>query len=217
MKATIKQTGMAKGLIPVFALITSAACFAGDTYVEPAPMPAPAPAPSLWNWFVGGSAIYVDGWEDEMWTFHVGAEKFVGQTSHALFLEIGWAGDDDKWNNKPYRPTTTWEWDVDLIPVSLNYKFERPLFGSSLHYYLGGGVGVLFADADMKRSLDGRTVEKDSWSDEVLFGQLVGGLAWNLTDNFEILGGVRWMYFENMDLDNGNDEVAAEVGLRFNF
>ena len=225
---------MAKGLIPVFALITSAACFAGDTYVEsaPAPMPAPTPAPSFWNWFVGGSYNYVDGWEDEMWTLHVGTEKFVGLTSHGVYLEIGWAGDN--WSGSDTDTNVLFEdnfydvdWkeeeDFDMLPVSLNYKFERPLFSSSsLRYYLGIGGGIVFLDAEWKLTeewnatgggTDFNQTFKESASDELWFGQLFAGLAWNITDNFELYGGGRWMFFEG----GGGDNPAGELGLRYNF
>ena len=125
MKMTATKRSGAKRWIPVLALLATGVASAGDTYVEETYAP-PAPAPSLWQWFAGASVGYLDDMDDEFWGFHVGAEKFVGCYSHALFLEVGWTGDDDKGSIGG----TSYKIDVDIVPITLNYKFEAPLFGS---------------------------------------------------------------------------------------
>jgi hypothetical protein len=199
-------------------VLTSATSFAG----EPVMMPMePAPAPSLWSWFAGGSAGYMDDADTEFYSGHLGMEKHVGATSHAFFLEIGYFELDDTVSLRDRFENMRWDFDldVDFIPVTLNYKFERPLFGN-VNYYLGAGAGVMFIDGD-------------SDDDTVFTAQGFGGLVWNVSDCFEIFGGARWIYLDEVEMSNRfdlgddygffdgktdtSDDVLAEIGLRYNF
>lgn len=218
-------------MIPLLALLTSAACFAGETYVEPAPMPAPAPAPSLWTWFAGGSVGFMDELEDEYWSIHAGVEKQSGCFSHAFFVEVGWTGD----SQETYYYGIDIEGGIndrvklsaDLVPITLNYKFEAPLFGSqSWHWYAGGGIGALYGDISYRldRQFPGGSydfVESASSSDWVFFGQISAGVVWNLTESFEIFGGGRWLYFDDLSVGSegldSSDDLMGEIGIRFNF
>ena len=204
MKNTTKT--ITKRLAAALVLLSSATSFAG----EPVMMPMePAPAPSLWSWFAGGSVGYLNDFEEEFYSVHVGAEKFSGETSHAIFLEVGYAEYDETIFGISV--------DVDFVPVTLNYKFERPLFGCrNLNWYASAGVGVLFADLDVDYDADrdGRT---SGGSDEVLMAQAGLGLAYNLGTNFEIYGGGRWVWFDDVDAWDGGDDIMGEIGLRYNF
>jgi len=167
----------------------------------------PAPAPSLWSWFAGGSIGYLNDFEEEFYSIHVGAEKFSGETSHAIFLEVGYAEYDETIFGTSV--------DIDFVPVTLNYKFERPLTGN-INWYAGVGAGALFIDADAGGFSD---------DDTVFTGQAFLGLVWNISDRFEIFGGGRWIYLdggsfsdsgESVDTDS-DDDILGELGLRFNF
>ena len=224
MKKAAKTQNRAKRLIPVLALLTAGVAYAGDTYVEPAPAPAP---PSMWQWFAGTSVGYLDDMDDEFWGFHIGAEKFVDCYSHALFLEVGWTGDDDK--GSIYAPPgtvflypRTYKVDVDIVPITLNYKFEAPLFGSErFHWYIGAGLGAMYGDIDLKVTDSMGYSSKSSNDDWIFYAQTAAGIVWNLSDRFEIFGGARYSWFDDINVGgetyNGSDQAMGEVGLRYNF
>jgi hypothetical protein len=199
-------------------VLSSATSFAG----EPVMMPMePAPAPSLWSWFAGGSVGYLTDAEEEFYSVHLGAEKHVGETSHALYLEVGYFEFSESGIFEDIASTDGpigYDLDVDFIPVTLNYKFERPLF-NNVNYYLGAGAGAMFIDGD-------------SDDDTVFTAQASFGLVWNVSERFEIFGGGRWLYLDEVEFSNrveygegqffdaksdSSDDWLAEIGLRFNF
>lgn len=181
----------------------------------------------MWQWFAGTSVGYLDDMDDEFWGFHVGAEKLVDCYSHALFLEVGWTGDDDK--GSIYAPPgtvflypRTYKVDVDIVPITLNYKFEAPLFGSErFHWYIGAGLGAMYGDIDLKVTDSMGYSSKSSNDDWIFYAQTAAGIVWNLSDRFEIFGGARYSWFDDINVGgetyNGSDQAMGEVGLRYNF
>jgi len=175
-----------------------------------APVPGsggPAPASSLFeNFFIGGSFGYLHESEDEMWHAQLGIDlqpKLAGM-DQAVFLEVG------------YNELKFFGVEQKIIPVTLNYKLERPIAGP-VKIYAGGGagfvvwLGLAFYDASGAVNAD----------DEVFWGQVFGGLVYDLTEQFEIFAGIRGLFLDEVQLNGfttqSGDDLLWEVGGRFNF
>lgn len=220
MADVMKKTAMT--LLTGLALAATAQ--AGEDYS--AKTPAPAPAPCLWTWFAGGSGGYVDDIDNDMWTLHIGKEyKCPGSNaSHAIFLEVGWTGWDDDTNYGAINDDGDLkvDWDFDVIPITLNYKYESQLT-NRLNWYVGGGLGVAISSIDWSASL-GEKKASDDDSETNFYGHLFAGLVYNVSDTFEIFGGARYLYMDGTDDIDGvdidgvlDDDFFYELGARFNF
>lgn len=169
-----------------------------------------------------GENLDVEDADFDMYTLHVGRD--LGQVigcDMAAYLEVGYLdgemGVDGQFFNStnPGLPfgLNSFSTDVDLeiIPVTINFKLERPLFGP-VSAYLTAGAGYAFTEA----SVDG-----DSDRDGGFYAHGSFGLLYNINEQCEVYGGGRWMYLDNLDfgadgfeLDNA---LAWEVGFRYNF
>lgn len=206
---------MMKTTLTVIAgLALAASAQAGEDYSAKAP-PAPAPAPCLWTWFAGGSVGYLDDAKDAMYTLHIGKEfKCPGsEKSHAIFLEIGYATDDFKASERNgSTQSTIITGDITIVPVTINYKYEDVLTGN-LNWFVGAGAGVAFGEA----SVDTPSYISDE-DERFFYGQIFGGLVYNVSESFEVFGGVRAIY-----MNDGSKWSAFEydwifdVGARYNF
>lgn len=225
-------------------LTVTATAFAGSSKEVVAPAPAPAPV-SLGGWFVGGTfgqfetdsnfseffdtpttflgeTLDVEDADFDMYTLHVGRD--LGQVigcDMAAYLEVGYFDGqidvDGRFFNS-FNPNFPFglnnfsaDVDLEIIPVTINFKLERPLFGP-VSAYLAAGAGYAFTEA----SVDG-----DSDRDGGFYAHGSFGLLYNINEQFEVYGGGRWMYLDNLDfgadgfeLDNA---LAWEVGFRYNF
>ena len=111
-------------------------------------------------------------------------------------------------------------YDLDIMPITINVKLERPLTGN-LNAYFGAGVGAALVDL----SVDGGAWGDLSDDDWVFVGQLFAGLNYNFNPNFEVYGGARWIYYDDASLSEGgvsvdfemDDDFLFELGARFNF
>lgn len=209
-------------------LAIAATAQAGEDYSAKA-APVVAPAPCLWTWFAGGSGGYIDDIDNEMWTIHVGKEYKCpdSKCSHAIFLEVGWTswdGSDIYRRDYPYKTTENGRYDIDLdfsvVPITINYKYECQLV-NRLNWYIGGGLGVAISSIDI--DFPGSSNDWDD-SETNFFAQAATGLVWNISDSFEIFGGVRYLYMDGNDDVDGHDipgilddDFFYELGLRFNF
>jgi opacity protein-like surface antigen len=111
-------------------------------------------------------------------------------------------------------------YDLDILPITLNLKLERQLSGG-LNAYFGGGLGMARVDfsADVGSFGD---FSDDDW---VFTAQIFAGLSYNVTQNFEVYGGARWIYLDDADLSDSDlsvgldleDDWLLELGLRYNF
>ena len=206
-------------------LALAASAQAGEDYSAKAPAPVPTAAPCLWTWFAGGSVGYVDDIDNEMYTLHVGAEyKCPGsESSHAIFLEVGYVDWNDSEHYGLYDGdyqygTAKYSYDYNVVPITINYKYERPLFGA-FNWYIGGGLGVAVSSIDIDTPFG--DVDDD---ETTFFAQAATGLVWNISDSFEIFGGVRYLYMDGSDEIDGidtrgilDDDFMYELGARFNF
>lgn len=202
---------------------------------------APADDP-LWNWFAGGGSGYLADNEIALWNGHFGLDlpwKIAG-FDPAVFVEIGWAQFDNILGNivgnnvaivgqAPPAPrkgraiVASLSADLEIVPVTLNGKLERPLFGP-VNGYLGAGAGVAFLNVELS---DGTTTRSDE--EAVFFAQVFAGLSANLSPNVELFTGLRWIFLDQpgfrvaglkFDLDDlgfGSDDVLLEAGGGLNF
>ena len=187
--------------IAIALCLASAAVQAG----EPAPTTSYTPAPSsgpLWTWFVGGSVGYFFDAEEAYYTLHLGAKiAETGSVTHSLFVE-GLYTETDSFAGIV---------NTDIIPVTLNYKADFAI-NDRLSFYAGLGVGGAFVDSSAG-PFDDDSVE--------LAAQIFAGLGYDVTENFEIYGGGRWLWVDDSSVGPVSveigDDIGAELGLRFKF
>lgn len=228
-------------------LLTSSVALAGDGGSAKSAKSAKGGAPiappkykTPIEWFAGASGGYLLDNESGMVHGHIGIDlpwKFAG-FNHALFAEVGWTecGDDFELVRKSIPPkdkkkklktgasmaynVSEIDTDLEIIPITLNWKLER-MIASRLSAYLGAGAGV--AVVDIEASGAGLNGSDD---DVVFFGQVFAGLVYQVTDNFELYGGVRGIYMDEPDLSvRGVDldghaletDLLLEGGGRVNF
>lgn len=107
-------------------------------------------------------------------------------------------------------------YDLDIMPITLNAKLERPLTGN-LNVYFGGGLGVALVDLSVNGGAWGN-LSDDDW---VFVGQLFAGLTYDFNPNFEVYGGARWIYYDDAKINQVtfkmDDDFLFELGARFNF
>lgn len=214
----------------VLAAMMAGPAFAGPSSKEVIP-PPPPPEPALWNWFIGASGGYLFDFEEPMYHAHVGIERSCNDvSSHALFLEAGWTEKDDTYLSQPifvgdFRVRLGLMTDIEIIPVTLNYKYER-MITERLNFYVGAGVGVAFVDYNATTMAIGAPFPPaySGDSDTVFAAQVFAGLTYDVTDSFEIYGGGRWIHLDDGDIVYSpigvqplEDDFLAELGLRFNF
>ena len=231
-----------KKLASLLAAATVAApAFAGDVvYVEQNTY-APAPQPELLQWFVGGSANYLFDGEEGLYTFHVGKEIAGGNSwTTSLFLEAGYAEFDSDIDGRDTSQeindvlgdsisdelfdslSLTGGVEAEIVPVTLNIKFDKAIT-SWMDFYIGAGAGVAFISTDT--DFDDDIFEGFDDSETVFYAQAFLGLEFEVSDNFEIFTGARYIYVDDYDTEIGGqdieiddtDDVSVELGARFKF
>ncbi len=158
--------------------------------------------------------------EFDMYTFHFGRE--LGCASGfdmSAYLEIGWLTGDMTYGLNYISPGDGKvsifrdSLDIDVIPVTINFKAEHVIYGP-VGAYLSGGVGYAWTN-----------IESDDFdmdeSDGGFYAQAAAGLVWNVNESFELFGGARWVHLESLDFgDSGfelEDTLGWEIGARYNF
>ena len=209
------------------------------------------------TWFAGASVGYLTELEEPMYNLHIGAGNScwtIGGWNVSFFGEVGYTQKDEDYysasanNNLPapaMRSSYTinqledvlaadtlhsggrFGYDLQVLPITLNVKFERQLTGN-LNAYFGAGLGVAWVDLELSRTalpvppaLVGSSV-KGSDSDWVFTSQVFAGLNYNVTPNFDVYGGARWIYYSNASFFMGNDlklgsDCLLELGARYKF
>ena len=97
-------------------------------------------------------------------------------------------------------------YDLDVLPSTLNVKFERQLAGS-LNAYLGAGLGAAYESLDI--TLGSTKFSDSTW---VFTSQVFGGLNYSVTPNFDVYGGARWIYYSNASLSDGGESAKLKLG-----
>lgn len=167
-----------------------------------------------------GDHYAIDDFDFEMYTLHVGRDlgaQVLG-CDLAAYLEVGYLDGDatlglyESSLTGPVLDGTTGV-DIDIIPITLNLKAERILIGS-IKGYISGGLGYAFTNTKFFGNDD---------NDGGFFAQASMGLAYDVNDNWEIYGGARYLWLDQLDLGdtfNGaelDNSVGYEVGLRYSF
>lgn len=212
-----------KNILPL-TLALAIPAFAGT----PTPVaPAPAPAPTLTEWFVGGSFGQFYGVEAfqsarlysaqdvdlNMFTLQFGRDFCpVAGFDMAAYLEVGYLyGDFNTVNSFPAAPLAV-KYDLDLLPVTMNLKFEHKLVGG-LGAYLSGGLGYAWSSIKPQGGHEN--------NDGGFYAQAAAGLVYNFCPNFELFGGARWIYINEVDVAGApladSNAFGWEAGLRYNF
>lgn len=157
--------------------------------------------------------------EFDMYTFHFGRE--LGCASGfdmSAYLEIGWLTGDMTLSADLLTPggkINLFEesLDLDIIPVTANFKVEHVIYGP-VGAYLSGGVGYAWTNIES----DDLDIDE---SDGGFYAQAAAGLVWNVNESFEVFGGARWVHLESLDFGDSSfeleDTLGWEVGARFNF
>ncbi|QJE97105.1 outer membrane protein [Luteolibacter luteus] len=218
---------MKKALIAL--MLVAGSAMAGTTSKEPIPAPIQE-EPSLWRWFIGGSAGYLIDWEEEMYHAQLGVDmpyEWAG-FKPSIYLEVGFAETDDAVPIiDPTIPTalvnTTLFSDFQFVPLTVNFKLEREI-AQNLHFYAGAGLGVAFTEFEAFAPFISGPSLRVSEDDTVFYAQIFAGLGYDVTDNFEVFTGARWVYLDEPEgLGNAGgiatfeDDVLVEAGLRFTF
>ncbi|WP_193213565.1 outer membrane protein [Luteolibacter marinus] len=195
MKTNTTSRALAAALLFPAALMAGEAEMTNTTiYSEPAPT-------QHQGWFLGGGADYMFDAGDVFYNGHLGYNFGNGSS---LFLESGWLGEEE--TVFPFLQA-----DVDIIPVTLNFKQEF-MFNERFGFYAGAGAGA--ANVDVAAGL----VNEDDW---VLSAQAFAGVVYNVTPNFELYTGVRYLWMDDVDIAGANlgkfDGLGVGAGLRFNF
>jgi len=193
---------------------------------------APIAALCDWSWFAGGSVGVIDGddWDEDIYTLHIGKErKCAGdKCSQAIYLEVGFTESDFRdvdSVSSPAEPdpiitTTSITTDIEIIPITLNYKYECEL-SNKLNWYAGAGAGIALVDVDIETSISGDNGSTTSESDDdtAFYGHIFAGLVYNLSETIEVFGGARLILMD--DVLGGesllDEEVHYELGARYNF
>ena len=190
---------------------------------------APIAALCDWSWFAGGSVGVIDGddWDEDIYTLHIGKErKCAGdKCSQAIYLEVGFTESDFRdvdSVSSPAEPdpiitTTSITTDIEIIPITLNYKYECEL-SNKLNWYAGAGAGIALVDVDFEESSSNGSIS-ESDDDTAFYGHIFAGLVYNLSDTIEVFGGARLILMD--DVLGGDspldEEVHYELGARYNF
>ena len=173
----------------------------------------PPPEPCLWSWFAGGSVGYITGdWDEEIYTLQLGAEYKcpTSNCSHAIFLEVGYTEKDESFGFDTQFGGLDIE--TEIIPITLNYKYECAI-NNSLSWYIGAGAGIALVDTEL--SIPG---DSASENETLFYAHIFAGLTYNVSESFEIFGGARYIFMDDPILDDSPDgDIQIELGARFNF
>ena len=177
--------------------------------------PVIPPAPSLYSWFAGGTVGYLIENEEEMYTAHIGVDlpNQLRGWDQAIYLEVGYIEFEWCMNDQEGSASNRLCLDIEIIPVTLNYKLEKQV-SQSLNAYCGLGAGMAFIDAEV--------TGVGSADDTVFCAQLFGGVLYNVNSSWELSAGARVIYFEDDDLESigidiENTDYLVEIGARHNF
>ena len=207
--------------ITILSILAVGSVLAGEKAPISEKSPIIPPAPSLYQWFAGATAGYLLENDEEMYTAHIGVDlpNQLRGWDQAIYLEVGytefeWCMYDQQGSvSGPSRLCL----DIEIIPVTLNYKLEKQV-SQSLNAYCGLGAGMAFIDAEV--------TGVGSADDTVFCAQLFGGVLYNVNSSWELSAGARVIYFEDdglvsdlesIGIDIENTDYLVEIGTRHNF
>lgn len=154
--------------------------------------------------YIGAGADYMFDAGEVFYNGHIGYDFGNGSS---VFLESGWLGEDDRGGTFLF-PFGS---DIDIVPVTLNYKHEF-MFTDTFGLYLGLGAGAANVDVSTFGLSD------DDWA---FTAQAFAGVVYNVTPTFELYAGARYVWLDDVGVGAATfddlDDVGVGAGLRFNF
>jgi len=225
---------MKKTLLPLLTGIAlTATVYAGPYSLPKGPIPVAPPieTPCIWTWFAGGSAGYATGdWDEDIYTTHFGVQVKCNDYSHAFYLEVGYTEKDNLADHSKTAPPADFlvKMDTDIIPITLNYKFEAPIT-DKWSWYAGVGAGIALVNVDIANTEKDPAKgggQKVSESDTAFYAHIFAGVIFKVSSSFELFGGVRYIYMDDPDLGlfsdiskhaTLDDALHFELGGRFKF
>jgi len=204
------------------ALLLPTSAFAGEPVSAKAPAPYVEPEPAcLTAWFLGAGADHLVDAEETYYNGHIGYDFGCG---HALFLEVGFVNQSETLGFNTVQPPNSAQQpylvavnaDIDIIPVTINYKYEYS-FTDRFGFYIGAGIGASYIDTSVTAGGIGG-ISDDEWS---FTAQAFAGLVYNVSESFEIYGGARYLWLDSPSVLGFNfddlDDFGVGGGIRFNF
>ena len=99
-------------------------------------------------------------------------------------------------------------YDLDIVPITLNVRFQRALSGN-LNAYFGGGLGVACVSLDINAGGYYGSYSDTAW---VFCGQVFAGLSYSVSPAFQIYGGARWLYVSDAKVSDKGEHATLELG-----
>jgi opacity protein-like surface antigen len=146
--------------------------------------------------YTGAGIGYLIDAEEEYFTARLGfqvAER--GSLAHGLEVEVGFLTESEGGAK------------LDLVPVMANYRGSVTI-NDKLGIYFGGGAGASFFRVSTRWG---------SVRDEAFSVQGFGGVEFRPTPNVSLLGGLRYLWIDDVWGVEVGDDVAIEVGIKFRF
>jgi len=163
-----------------------------------------------------GNHYDVSDFDFDMYTLHVGRDlgmQFLG-CDLAAYLEVGFLdGDADlrfsEFDSQDNLLSSTTGINVDIIPITFNLKAERVLF-ANIKGYISAGLGYAFTRTKLLGETD---------NDGDFFAQASMGLAYDVNDNWELYGGARYLWLDQLNIGGAeiDNNVGYEIGARYHF
>lgn len=202
----------------------------------------PVAGGGLWEWFVAGTAGYLTDLEEGMYGLQFGMEYQApaAKGTHAVFLEVGFTGDDASYSYVPAPGiaggrTENAEIDLNIIPITLNYKYQAPIT-DRIGFYAGIGLGVAILDSSYDWNWSQVVAPPAPWSgggsddetDVRFYGDVFAGLSYDASESFEIFTGLRYIFMDEteraIDVTGAadyklgiNGDLLIELGMRYRF
>lgn len=108
--------------------------------------------------------------------------------------------------------------DVEIQSFMLNGIIDFKLGDGPFGVYAGAGLGVAITRFDI-RSINGIDNDRSEWNSSFAY-QGLAGVTFEVGDNAELFGGVRWFDALEVDITNvqlDTSSIDFEAGLRFFF
>jgi opacity protein-like surface antigen len=127
--------------------------------------------------------------------------------------------------------TATLNVDMEIVPVTLNYRQEYRM-DDRINAYVGAGVGIALVDTRISLGLsndngDPAQSESASFDDTVFYAHIFAGYSYSINDSVELFGGVRYIFMGDIEyelaglsatIDSPLDGAfQIELGARYNF
>lgn len=141
---------------------------------------------------IGAEGGYLTDAQEEYLTARVGLQLANKNTlTHEIDLEIG------------YTQQKSAGAKADLIPLTVNYRFESTA-ANRLGYYFGAGAGYAFTEVSGYSLSD---------NDSSFAAQAFAGLSYRATDSIKLHLGLKYLWIDDVTLYSTSVEVGEDLAL----